>query len=185
MLLFSAVCIACGLYYLIELAEEYTLLTKRILRTTILVLLPLHLLLLIYERFPLIPCLIGIVSHLAYLTLLTTFPTLSVTSTPFLVSAAMFVLDNYVWLSFFRSDHELFYRYRVAPFPATSAFLLLMVWLIPIALFCSLSVNDAVLPGGPGTHPQPKRRRNVLVAAFESLSAAVKSLLGKRDALAI
>lgn len=146
-LLFAAICLACGLYYLVELTEEYTVLTKRIIRILILTNFTLHILLHLYERFPFLPCFIGFLSHLTYYQLLQSFPFMRLTSPSFLASIAAFVVDNVIWLRFFQSDVEVFYRYQIAPVPATAAFFMLVIWLVPSAFFCSLTVNDSVLPG--------------------------------------
>merc|ERR1712216_196323 len=51
-LLFLAICMACGLYYMAELAEEYSRLTKKILTYCIQGVIGIHVLLLIFDRFP-------------------------------------------------------------------------------------------------------------------------------------
>lgn len=197
-LLFAAICLACGLYYLVELAEEYTVFTKKLIRISILLLLPLHFLLYLYERFPFFPCLTGFVSHTVYLWLLRSFPFIQPTSTPFVVACLFFLFDNVIWYRYFTSDPELFYRYRVAPVPAMASFFLLVVWLVPCAFFCSLTVNDAVLPSAtvpsargttvPGPYPQDplsshptqkkRRSRNIIMAAIDTASAALRRALG-------
>lgn len=194
-LLFAAVCLACGLYYLVELAEEYTVFTKKLIRITILVQLVLHSLLYLYERFPLLHCSVGFLAHIVYLQLLRSFPFIEPSSPQFLLSVLMFAVDNYLWFTFFRSDSELFYKYRVAPGPAISSFFLLVIWLVPCAFFCSLTVNDSVLPSAasgapsmPGYVPnggmetlsgeKKKRSRNILMLAFDSTSFTVRRILG-------
>lgn len=196
-LLFAAVCLACGLYYLVELAEEYTVFTKKLIRVTILVQFPLHFLLWAYERFPFLQCAIGFASHLVYLQLLRSFPFIEPASPPFILSCAMFAISNYAWFRYFHSDAELFYRYRVAPVPAMASFFLLAVWLVPCAFFCSLTVNDSVLPSAAGPArsgptfghdtleggEKKKRSRNIVMAAFDSVGFTVKTALGieRRD----
>lgn len=57
MIFFLCACLACGLYYLAELIEEYTRLTKKLILWTIRVVLVVHVLLLVADRLPLLPCL--------------------------------------------------------------------------------------------------------------------------------
>lgn len=190
-LLFAAICLACGLYYLVELAEEYTTFTKKLIRLTILSHLILHLLLIVYERFPVLQCGVGLVAHLVYLQLLRSFPFIEPSSPPFITSVILFAADNYVWFRFFKGDIELFYHYRVAPAPAMAAFFLLVVWLVPCAFFCSLTVNDAVLPASASGLGQrhmsqanmsgqsKKRRRNVVMLALDSIVHAARRTLGQ------
>lgn len=188
-LLFAAICLACGLYYLVELAEEYTSLTKKLIRLTILIHLVLHVLLFAYEHFPFLQCAVGLVAHVVYLQLLRSFPFIEPTSTPFVASVLLFVLNNFVWFRFFKGDVELFYQYRVAPAPAMAAFFLLVVWLVPCAFFCSLTLNDAVLPASNeamasrypshpnGSEPSKKRRRNVIMLGLDNVAASIRNAL--------
>jgi Transmembrane adaptor Erv26 len=186
-LVFAAVCLACGLYYLVELAEEYTTLTKRIIRYVIYGQMAVHALLWSYERFPFVQCAVGALAHAAYFLLLSTFPFINPKSAPFVTSLCFLVVDNVMWFRFFQADVELFYSYRVAPGPAVASFFLLVVWLVPLAFFISLSVNDAVLPnaaaartGAPVGSPalsDPDRRqksRNLAVVLLESISRKIR-----------
>lgn len=171
--------------------------TKKLIRVTILVQFPLHFLLWAYERFPFLQCAIGFSSHLVYLQLLGSFPFIEPASPPFILSCAMFAVSNYAWFRYFHSDAELFYRYRVAPVPAMASFFLLAVWLVPCAFFCSLTVNDSVLPSAAGPArsgatfghdtlegaEKKKRSRNIIMAAFDSVAFTVRTALGmeRRD----
>lgn len=198
-LVFSAVCLACGLYYFVELAEEYSAATRRLIRAACYAQLAAHAALWGYERFPLLPCAAGAAAHAAYLGLLRSFPAVDLLSPRAAAAAVLLVADNVLWLRFFRADVELFYSYRVAPGPAVAAFFLLQVWLVPLAFFLSLTINDAVLPNAnPRAHqmhnssaaqtqaqsqsPRGKKSRNLVAALLEGFSAKVRyslaSLIG-------
>ncbi|OSX77713.1 hypothetical protein BU14_0136s0011 [Porphyra umbilicalis] len=193
-LLFGAVCLASGLYWLVELAEENTTLAKKLLRGSTITLLVLHVLLLLYERFPALPTLNGLASHLIYYQLLQAFPFVEPRSALFGLSAVGFVASNVLWYRFFASDVEIFYRYGVAPLPAVAAFFLLVVWLVPGAFFVSLTVNEAVLPGAGvdslrGVSPASsgsrlaeggdrKRGKNVVLAGAGWVMDFIKQLAG-------
>lgn len=146
MLLFGAICLACGLYYLVELAEEYTRLTKRLIRAAVRCELALHFLLWAYERMWLVPNAVGVAAHVSYLVLLRSFPYIEPASPAFLTSCALFAASNVVWYRYFHADPEFFWRYRVGPTASITSFYFLCVWLVPLAFFVSLTVNDAVLP---------------------------------------
>jgi len=146
LLLFGAISLASGLYYLVELAEEYTVLTKRIITNIIYAELCLHVLLWGYEGMWFLPNFVGFLSHLTYLFLLQKFPYIEPASPRFLVALAMFAGDNFVWYTSFHADPEFFYRYSVGPMAATLFFYFLAVWLVPLGFFVSLTVNDSVLP---------------------------------------
>ncbi|PXF45167.1 hypothetical protein BWQ96_05068 [Gracilariopsis chorda] len=186
-IVFAAICLACGLYYLVELAEEYTSFTKKLIRSGILAQLGLHGLLWLYERFPFVPCMIGFAAHLSYLFLLRSFPFMEPSSPPFMVSCAMFVIDNIVWFRFFKANVEMFYRYRIAPVPSMASFFLFVIWLVPCAFFCSLTINESVLPAtGPGRDiyqsqsvpDRKKRRKNAILVTLERAVVSVKRALG-------
>lgn len=193
-LLFGAVCLASGLYWLVELAEEYTILAKKLIRVSSIILLVLHVLLLVYERFPALPTLTGLASHLVYYQLLRAFPFVEPRSALFGLSALGFVASNVCWYRFFAADVEMFYRYGVAPLPAVVAFFLLIVWLVPGAFFVSLTVNEAVLPGAGvdslrGVSPAAsgarlaeggdgKRRKNVVLAGVSWAMDSIRQLAG-------
>lgn len=194
-LLFGAVCLASGLYWLVELAEEYTSLAKKLIRGATITLLVLHVLLLVYERFPLLPTGTGLVAHAVYYQLLRSFPFVEPRSALFGISAVGFVASNVLWYRFFAADVEIFYRYGVAPLPAVAAFFLLVVWLVPGAFFVSLTVNESVLPGAGVDSPRGvspassaargddgsgdrKRRKNVVLAGFSWLLDGVRRAAG-------
>lgn len=188
---FVGVCLACGIYYLVELAEEYTVTTKQLIRYTTLTQLALHICLFVYERFPLLPTFVGFVSHLSYLQLLTLFPSTNPLSFPFVAAFLLFIVDNIVWFRFFHFDVELFYRYRVAPTPAIASFFLLVVWLVPLSFFITLSVNDSVLPNtsmnnaatrgaGPSSATQGENRRrsrNLVMVCAEYVLGTVRKIM--------
>jgi hypothetical protein len=85
-LVFLAVCLATGLYYLAELVEEYTVLTKRLLGWAVIAEVGIYVLLLVVDRLPVMACVSGLVAHLVYGTLLRKFPFISLTSPEFLGS---------------------------------------------------------------------------------------------------
>lgn len=181
-LVFAAICLACGIYYFVELTEEYTSLTRRLIRYTIYGQFVVHFLLWSYERFPFMQCAVGFLAHVAYFLLLTTFPFINPLSAPFFASCCFFIVDNVSWFQFFHADVELFYSYRVAPGPAVASFFLLIVWLVPLAFFISLSVNDSVLPSanisrshsrgsiGPSDGDSRKKSRNLVVVVWTTVA---------------
>ena len=71
---FGALCFATGLYYLSEVAEEYTAHAKMGIRIGIQVLCVWYFLLFVFDELPLLYMLVGVLSHLVYSTLLRRFP---------------------------------------------------------------------------------------------------------------
>eukprot|EP00741_Cyanophora_paradoxa_P008712 tig00001371_g8434.t1 len=188
-LVFVAVCLACGLYYLAELVEEYTSLTKRIIKYSIFGVAVVHVLLLIFDGFPFLGTAVGLGAHALYYLLLKEFPFIQLTSPVFLGGCAAMVLDHWVWFRYFQ---RVFYK------PThVLGFFLLCVWLVPFGYFISLSVNENVLPmpggapsgstgGGlsgdalPGAEFARKRSSNWIMAAFQYLKRKKDTLVPAR-----
>jgi len=138
-LLFIAVCLACGLYYMAELAEEYPTFTKAIIKWSIVVITGLHPMLCILEPFPILPVAVGIATHCMYYRLLVmNFPFIELTSPNFLGSCGMMILSHYFWISHFNTT--------MYPITYIMGFFFTCVWLVPFAYFISLSINEFVLP---------------------------------------
>lgn len=138
-LVFVAVCLACGLYYLAELAEEYVGLTRRLISFAIVSVLVVHGLLFVMEpQLPPMAVAAGLLSHVSYAWLLQSFPGLRVVSGSFLVSFACMALSHYMWATYFFSHFH-----QVAH---VLCFFLFNVWLVPFGFFVSLSVNQDTLP---------------------------------------
>lgn len=141
-IVFLSVCLAAGLYYIAELIEEYTLLTKRIVtwisEGTLLV----HALLLFWDRLPLLPVCTSAGAHIAYLQLLKRFPFFRLSSWEGVSSILLLVAANVGWGRYFwHTWHSLEYIF---------GFLLMTTWLNPILLILSLAANEQTLPGGGG-----------------------------------
>ena len=83
-LIFLAVCMACGLYYMAELAEEYSRLTRRILHWSIIVVVVIHVLLLLFDGFPWLATLFGLAMHGVYFQFLKEFPYVNFSSPLFI-----------------------------------------------------------------------------------------------------
>jgi hypothetical protein len=86
-LLFCTFALACSLFYLAELAEEFSVLTKRILTYTACAIGALHVLFLLFEnRLPADRLFVSLLCTAAYASLLPKFPNVVVTSPPFICS---------------------------------------------------------------------------------------------------
>ena len=133
---------ACGLYYLAELVEEHTTLTKRLMSSQPVAVLIAHRLFYLFEQLPLMAILSGAAAHGCYLWLLQTFPFLNPTSPQFLASLAACVISHFFWISHFLSHYH--------SMTHVLSFFLFTVWLVPFGFFISLSVNESTLPQGGG-----------------------------------
>jgi len=137
-LIFVAVCLACGLYYLAELAEEYTSLTKKLMWTSTIAVLLAHILFFVFEDLPALALGVGFGAHCCYLVLLRNFPFLQMLSPVFLFAIGMLVASHFLWIRHFTAHyHQMTHVF---------CFFVFNVWLVPFGFFVSLSVNEAVLP---------------------------------------
>eukprot|EP01080_Neovahlkampfia_damariscottae_P007526 gene7526-11850_t len=130
-LAFCALCLATGLYYLAELAEEYTVFTRKILRYILWIVVTLHVLLLVFDSFPLFTTLFGIFSHFVYFQFLKNFPNVNMNSIPFIGSIICFMASHFFWYQHFIDYHTPDYDF----------------YQLLGGFFITLSMNDLQLPG--------------------------------------
>ncbi|KAI8338964.1 transmembrane adaptor Erv26-domain-containing protein [Chlamydoabsidia padenii] len=135
---FCVLSLACGLYYLAELVEEYTVYTKKVIKAMTTVVVAIHLLLCIFDRLPVLQLLFSVFCHGVYSMNLKTFPFIQLTSLPFIGSCVLVFVDHFLWFRYFTK----YYR----PFMDIASFFGVCVWLIPFTYFISLSANDNALP---------------------------------------
>jgi uncharacterized protein YacL len=135
---FVTLSIVAGLYYMAELVEEYTVMTAKIIRYTILSTTLVLLGFLVFEDLPLMLVGCCLASNLMYYLMMQTFPFTQLMSPSFILSIVLLVVNHYMAFSFFSS---VWY-----PFSEVLAFFTVCLWLVPFALFVSLSANENVLP---------------------------------------
>ncbi|KAK9476894.1 transmembrane adaptor Erv26 [Lipomyces japonicus] len=154
---FLTLAIAAGLYYLSELVEEHSRFTKQLLEKLIYGIIIVHLLLFLIDKFPFWLTVFGIVTQVVYLQNLKQFPFIQLTSPIFISSCVLVLLNHYFWFQFFsrpsipppslRYSSSLYEPQSSLPsFAEVSSFFGICVWLVPFALFVSLSAGDNVLP---------------------------------------
>ncbi|KAG5983108.1 hypothetical protein E4U55_000752 [Claviceps digitariae] len=156
---FLTLSIASGLYYLSELVEEHTVLAKRLLTRLIHAVIAVHLILWLVDGFPLGATFLGIFAHVVYLGNMRRFPLVKLSDPLFLLSCVLVLVDHYMWFRFFSDSQTRAYQRSsyydqvdVPSFSMIASFFGLCVWLVPFALFVSLSAGDNVLPT-MGTEP--------------------------------
>ncbi|KAF1995198.1 DUF396-domain-containing protein [Amniculicola lignicola CBS 123094] len=151
---FLTLAIASGLYYLSELVEEHTVLAKKLLTRLIYGIIALQLVLCVVDGFPLMLSGLSIISHLIYAQNLRRFPIVKLTDPLFLASCTLVLTNHYLWFRHFSApptySHNSSYPYTRDPsiptFTEIASYFGLCVWLVPFALFVSLSAGENVLP---------------------------------------
>ncbi|KYK56073.1 DUF396 domain protein [Drechmeria coniospora] len=156
---FLTLAIASGLYYLSELVEEHTVIVKRLLTRLIYTIIVVQLLLWLFDGFPFWSTMLGIAAHVVYLGNMRRFPFVRLTDPLFLLSCVIVLADHYVWFKYFSGSQARALQRSsyltaadVPSFTMIASYFGLCVWLVPFALFVSLSASDNVLPT-IGTEP--------------------------------
>ncbi|KAJ1525623.1 hypothetical protein ONE63_008842 [Megalurothrips usitatus] len=144
-ILFSVISIAAGLYYLAEIVEEYTVASKKVIWWMTVVSLSIYVGFLLFEDFPISMTVCGILAHLTHLFILNSFPVVVLSSPQFLLAIVMLVVNHYLAFSYFGNVYH--------PFSEVIGYFTLCLWLVPFALFVSLSANENVLPTHAETVP--------------------------------
>lgn len=152
---------ASGLYYLSELVEEHTVLARRVLYRLIYGIIGVQALLLVFDRFPFSLCLLSIVSHMVYASNLRRFPIVKLSDPLFILSCLLVFLNHWLWFNYFSqpprqlSSHtswrqpyqsQFDFDYDIPSFTEVASYFGLCIWLVPFALFVSLSAGENVLP---------------------------------------
>ncbi|KAL4868750.1 hypothetical protein BDV12DRAFT_185640 [Aspergillus spectabilis] len=155
---FLTLAIASGLYYLSELVEEHTVLARRLLTRLIYTIITIQILLFLFDKFPFSLSLLSIGSHIVYASNLRRFPVVKLSDPLFILSCILVGLNHWLWFRHFskpinpsRSPTSWRQPYQVSPgnmptFTEVASYFGLCVWLVPFALFVSLSAGENVLP---------------------------------------
>ncbi|EYE93501.1 uncharacterized protein EURHEDRAFT_460022 [Aspergillus ruber CBS 135680] len=155
---FLTLAIASGLYYLSELVEEHTVLARRLLTRLIYSIVVIQILLFLFDRFPFFLSALSIVSHLVYASNLRRFPIVKLSDPLFVSSCVLVGLNHWLWFRHFskplpasRSAGNWRQPYQtnvedMPTFTEVASYFGICVWLVPFALFVSLSAGENVLP---------------------------------------
>lgn len=177
---FLTLSIASGLYYISELVEEHSVLSAKVLRRLIYAIIVIHALLLL-DSFPWHLILLGIVSHGCYISNLRHFPIVKLSDPLFLLSCVLVVANHWMWFRWF-SDPGAFadrsrtkardrygysgYNYDQPSFTEIASFFGICVWLVPFALFVSLSAGENVLPSMGSEYATGQHRDTTPTTSF-------------------
>ncbi|RPD67003.1 DUF396-domain-containing protein [Lentinus tigrinus ALCF2SS1-7] len=184
---FITLSLASGLLWISELIEEHSRLAKIWGHRGIYVIILVHFLLYFYDSLPLKHILFSVFCHLVYLQNFTpSWPFISLSSTSFLGSCVLVVVDHFLWFFYFaritqEARHRAHRSYRGPPLPHAvpnfgdiATFFGICVWLAPLFLFLSLSANDNALPTNAGSSSPPSSPTKAV--ATRSRTSLFKSL---------
>lgn len=147
---FLSLGIACALYYLAELVEEYLKTTRRILEHVVKATVVMNLALFI-DGLPILCISAGCIAQLLYFRILRSkrFPYLDMSSPDVLLGLAGFLASTGFWIKYFWNS-----RYTNE---YVASFLLVTTWAVPFMLSLCLAGGESVLPGAGG-YPYPVER---------------------------
>ncbi|CAK8687130.1 unnamed protein product [Clavelina lepadiformis] len=185
-ILFVTLAIAAALYYLAEIIEEYTVMTRKIVRVMLISSVVVYFGLWIFEGFPFTLVGIGLFTNVVEFGLLRTFPFIELTSPNFILTVVLVFVNHYFAFQYFSDVYH--------SFTEVLSYFTLCLWLIPFTFFISLSASDNVLP----STMQPllsksddhdvlshymikgKKKRSVLLTVFEGCKDLVVPSRSKR-----
>ncbi|KAH6692696.1 transmembrane adaptor Erv26 [Plectosphaerella plurivora] len=188
--IFLTLAIASGLYYLSELVEEHTVVAKRFLIKLIYGIIVVQALLWLVDGFPFTLTLMGVVSHVIYLGNMRRFPYVQLTDPLFLLSCLLVLVNHYFWFRHFSAvqtasynNMQSYYDKPQGPtFTQIASYFGICVWLVPFALFVSLSASDNVLPTMGSEAPRAadgkNKRQGMVKALVDSVLGAIGGVLG-------
>ncbi|XP_002985638.2 protein SVP26 [Selaginella moellendorffii] len=139
---FLSLGIAAGLFYLAEVAEEHTQLTRKIIGISIKGILAIYVLLFVVDGLPFFCVLSGIGAHVLYLQLLKTYPIVDPTSNIFLGSSGAGALSVIMWSRFFLQHPRCAY----VTLGWAIGFMAVTVFFVPFLFLISLTTSSQSLP---------------------------------------
>ncbi|RGP68904.1 hypothetical protein FSPOR_5110 [Fusarium sporotrichioides] len=189
---FLTLAIASGLYYLSELVEEHSVIAKRFLTRLIYSVIGIQLVLWLVDGFPFFATILTIVSHVVYLGNMRRFPFVKLTDPLFLASCVLVLVNHYVWFRHFSDAQSRAYQRTsfydkadVPSFAQIASYFGLCVWLVPFALFVSLSAGDNVLPtmGTEHVHGLDGRGKpqGMIKALVDQIRGAIGQVFGSNS----
>ena len=132
------------------------MIAKKVLTRMIYAVMISQLLLALVDKFPWTLSALSIGSHIVYMQNLRRFPIVKLTDPIFLASCVLVLLNHWLWFRHFshpppnQPNSSGRYNYYEQPklpsFTEIASFFGLNVWLVPFALFVSLSAGENVLP---------------------------------------
>jgi hypothetical protein len=147
--------VAAGLYYFSEIIEENLQLTKRFLHRAIIAVSAVLALLVVSDGFPLKLTLFSLCSNYVYSRNLKKFPNIQLSDPTFLATCILAFINHYLWFNHFNNpyiptiDERLNPDFKLPYYPSfteIASFFGICVWMIPFALFISISSNENGLP---------------------------------------
>lgn len=121
-----------------ELVEEYTVVAKKVIFLMILATTTVYVGLILFDNLPWSLILPGLASQGLHAMIMKSFPFVKVSSPAFILTVILVIVNHFMAFRFFAQTYY--------PLSEVLAYFTLCLWIVPFALFVSLSANDQVLP---------------------------------------
>lgn len=153
------------------MAEEYASVVRKYLNAAIYGI-SLAYLVLMVDGLPLRQCAIGVVAHVSYLPLLSTFPFVEPISLPTIGGFLVTIGNHASWFYWFinewkhhpSSDNQTYPGWRVL------GFLFIFVWVVPIGFFISLTSMEESLPAmSPAAGNRGRKKKGIFKGFIDSV----------------
>lgn len=168
--------IATSLYYISEQLEEHVGLAKRYITRYIQFVMVFHVLLWIGDGLSLWRTLWSLATNFIYLTVMSSFPVVNLTSPNFIAACVGAVSSHFLWFWYFTDEslpsYQIYERvptYKgdtLPPFGYVASFFGMLIWTVPFLLFLSLSANDNILPTVSDSN-KPVQRKGLARQSFD------------------
>ncbi|KAJ2016818.1 erv26 super protein [Coemansia sp. RSA 376] len=150
--------IGCGLYVISEWVEEYPRQTRKLIQFSVWTIDIVHVLAAL-DGVSLWRAVASMCVNHVYTLNLETFPLVQTTRPAFLGSCALAVGNHFMWFFYFIQNLE-------HPFGHVCALMFFCVWMVPLALFVSLTPMDVTLPRAHDSGDHKRMRQNMFKTLF-------------------
>ncbi|XP_013113847.1 protein TEX261 [Stomoxys calcitrans] len=137
-IIFVTISIAAGLYYIAELVEEYTSAARKMILMMISFTMFVYVMFIFCDELPWSIIIMGFITQFLHLSIMSSFPFIRFLSLPFIGTVVCLIANHLLAFQYFTSVYY--------PFTQILAYFTICLWMVPFALFVSLSANDNVLP---------------------------------------
>jgi len=144
-ILFLTVCVASGLFYLTELIEDYTQLSRKIFQWSNVAVIVTFVLLFLFEDISFIHTVLGLGMCASGYLVLQQFPTIEMLSWQFILMIAVMVCNH---ISAF-----LYFSDKYYSFSQIISYFTVCVWLVPLQMILGLVAGENVLPNMGNSGP--------------------------------
>ena len=152
-------CLLCGLFYLAELTETYSVLTKTVLKNTLRLTAVLFFVFMLAGDLCWWRCLLSVAANGAYYRLLFKFPWVRLSSPASIMAGFMLVVDSLSWYTYFSESDRHYPQWCVL------SFFVACCWFSPILFLVSVSVEGDGIPHTANGKPGLEGKKSALQRA--------------------